>query len=298
MSATDKHRLKFASAFFKEKWGERAQKIPLNAGFTCPNRNSHSDGCIYCNNTAFSPFYCDFSASLEKQLFSGYNYFKKRYKTNTFLAYFQSYTGTFCSPEHLTKLYNQILKHDFIKGIVIGTRPDCLPNAIISVLKDFASETYLKVEIGAESFDDEVLNFANRGHNSDDIKKAVEALREANIDVGLHLLLGLPFEKESFIEETGRELAKLDYQFLKLHHLQILKGTKLAEIWKQNPEIVKLYSPETYKSDLKKLLPMIAPNVYIERLISRVPESFLLAPRWDGLTENDLRADLNDYFQD
>ena len=237
-----------ASDYYREKYGERIQKIPVNAGFSCPNRDGtlSFDGCSYCNNDSFSPFYTSTACSIVEQLEKGASFYAKRYNCRRFWAYFQSFSNTYSDVQNLHTKYSQALSLPFIEGLIIATRPDCINDSVVDLLKTFKKLTYIRVELGAESFDDDVLSAINRHHDVNTVFKAVKILKEAEIETCVHLIFGLPLEKRDSPKTSAEIVSELGVRFVKLHHLQIVKGSLLEQAYKNGSFNGKLHTAESY----------------------------------------------------
>ncbi len=285
----DNHCLfKTASEWAKEHFGKRIQKIPIDAGFSCPNRDGKLsfDGCLYCNNKAFSPFYTNNKKSITTQLEEGINFFSKRYNCNDFFAYFQSYSGTYSSIDILEKKYREALTIPNIIGLIIATRPDCINESIVDLLLDLKKETYVRIEIGVESFDDNVLKSINRCHTVKTALNAIAMLREAQLDTSVHLIFGLPNEPLDVARVYSQMLSDTGANFVKLHHLQIVEGSRLAELYKKDNDYIKLHSLESYLETLSEFISNLKTDIIFERFINRVPKDLLIAPKFGNINEN------------
>ncbi|MDD3376949.1 MAG: TIGR01212 family radical SAM protein [Candidatus Riflebacteria bacterium] len=280
-----------ASDYYREKYGERIQKIPVNAGFSCPNRDGtlSFDGCSYCNNDSFSPFYTSTACSIVEQLEKGASFYAKRYNCRRFWAYFQSFSNTYSDVQNLHTKYSQALSLPFIEGLIIATRPDCINDSVVDLLKTFKKLTYIRVELGAESFDDDVLSAINRHHDVNTVFKAVKILKEAEIETCVHLIFGLPLEKRDSPKTSAEIVSELGVRFVKLHHLQIVKGSLLEQAYKNGSFNGKLHTAESYLDVLCEFLTFLEEGVYIERLINRAPLNYLLAPIWGNVTESNFK---------
>lgn len=280
-----------ASDYYREKYGERIQKIPVNAGFSCPNRDGtlSFDGCSYCNNDSFSPFYTSTACSIVEQLEKGASFYAKRYNCRRFWAYFQSFSNTYSDVQNLHTKYSQALSLPFIEGLIIATRPDCINDSVVDLLKTFKKLTYIRVELGAESFDDDVLSAINRHHDVNAVFKAVKILKEAEIETCVHLIFGLPLEKKDSPKTSAEIVSELGVRFVKLHHLQIVKGSLLEQAYKNGSFNGKLHTAESYLDVLCEFLTFLGEGVYIERLINRAPLNYLLAPIWGNVTESSFK---------
>ena len=287
-----------SSDWTKEHFGKRIQKIPLDGGFSCPNRDGKlsKEGCIYCNNKSFSPFYTDGEKSITRQLQIGINFFSKRYKCEDFFAYFQTYSGTYASVEILEKKYKEALEFPNIKGLIIGTRPDCINKDVIDLLSELKKKSYIRIEIGVESFDDNVLKAINRCHDSDTAKRAIKLLRESEIDTSVHLIFGLPYEQDDAAKQYALTLSDTGANFVKLHHLQIVKGSRLSEVYAENENYVKLHSLDSYIEKISEFISYLNKDIYIERFINRVPQEMLIAPKFGNINENKFTEKLCRYL--
>lgn len=287
-----------ASEWTKKHFGQRIQKVPVDGGFTCPNRDGKlsKNGCLYCNNKTFTPFYTDGSKSITNQLETGINYFSKRYNCDAFFAYFQTYSGTYAPLEILEKKYKEALAFPNIKGLVIATRPDCIDNSVIDLLLKLKKETYIRIEIGVESFDDKVLNAINRCHDSITAVNAIKLLRKAQIDTSVHLIFGLPEESEDAAKKYAQILSETNANFVKLHHLQIVSGSRLAELYQSNPSEIKLHNLNSYIAAVADFISYLKKDIYIERFINRVPKNMLIAPRFENINENKFIEILSKYM--
>ena len=258
----------------------RVQKISIDAGFTCPNRDGRisTGGCTYCDNRTFNPSYCDRNKSIREQLKEGKNFFNRKYSNMKYLAYFQAFTNTYGSVDLLKKMYEEALQEEDIVGLVIGTRPDCISTSLLDYLEQLSHQTFLIVEYGIESANNETLRRINRGHTFECSKKAVEMTAERGILTGGHIILGLPGEDR---EESLRQapiISSLPLNILKIHQMQIIKGTRLAEEYLQNP--FPLYSVEEYVRLIADYISLLRKDLVLERFVSQSPPELLIAPRW------------------
>ena len=271
--------------YSKKIFSQRVQKISINAGFTCPNRDGTkgTGGCTYCNNNTFSPFYCKPSKSITQQLDEGINFFAKKYKAQEYLAYFQSFTNTYAPIDKLKTLYSEALSHPKIIGLVIATRPDCINEEILNYLQKLSQNNYIVVEYGIESTNNSTLKLVNRCHTFEDTISAIKITAERKLHIGAHLILGLPTEDKKTIINHAKQLSKLPIETLKLHQLQIIKNTEIAKQFKQNPEIFLKFTPDDYINIVVDFLENLNPNIIIERFISESPLDMLISPHWNGL---------------
>ena len=258
----------------------RVQKISIDAGFTCPNRDGRisTGGCTYCDNRTFNPSYCDRNKSIREQLKEGKNFFNRKYSNMKYLAYFQAFTNTYGSVDLLKQMYEDALQEEDIVGLVIGTRPDCISTPLLDYLEQLSRQTFLIVEYGIESANNETLRRINRGHTFECSKKAVEMTAERGILTGGHIILGLPGEDR---EESLRQapiISSLPLNILKIHQMQIIKGTRLAEEYLQNP--FPLYTVEEYVRLIADYISLLRKDLVLERFVSQSPPELLIAPRW------------------
>lgn len=267
----------------KEEFKERTQKISINAGFTCPNRDGSKGkgGCTYCNNQTFVPGYCKPIKSVTQQIDEGIEFFNKtKYKDQAYLAYFQSYTNTYDSLEKLEKVYGEALKHPRIKGIVVGTRPDCVNDQILDYFVGLSKSTYVMIEYGIESTQDSTLEFINRGHDYACAVQAIHDTASRGLRVGAHLILGLPHEDRETILSHADEMNKLPLTAIKLHQLQLVKGTIMARQLNENPEWFRLFTAQEYIDLVVDFIERLDPKIAIERFVSQSPKEFLISPDW------------------
>jgi radical SAM protein (TIGR01212 family) len=292
--------------YFKRKYGERLQKIVLDAGFTCPNRDGKvgRGGCTYCDNAAFHPSYSTSGKSLHQQLDEGIEFHKVRYRTTEhYLAYFQSFSNTYAPLERLRELYGEALSHPDVVGIVIGTRPDCVDEEKLDYLADLNQGRVLKgwtrtlsgdgtrtapiviVEYGIESCYDSTLERINRGHDFDTACKAVKMTAERGIDVGAHFILGLPGETRQMMLDACSLINDLPLRSVKFHQLQIVKGTQMEKEYAQMPQDFERFSLDEYLDFFVDMLERLRPDLFIERFVGEVPPRFVNETPW-GLIRN------------
>lgn len=267
--------------------GQKMQKLTIDAGFSCPNRDGtlSRGGCAYCNNNSFSPGSHEGRniTPIHEQIQLSKHFFRRKYPSMRYLAYFQSYTNTHGELSRLLSLYDEALSAEGVDGIIIGTRPDCLPQALLDALTQRRQEgKWIMVELGAESSHDSTLDLVNRCHNWQTTVNAVARLRQANIPVGLHLIMGLPGENSDMMLETVERTALLHPDTVKFHQLQIIKGSRMAEEW-NNGKQFELFTPESYIPLCREIITIInrlSPATAIERFTSQSPDDLLIAPRW------------------
>ncbi len=282
MQFTGKRYLDYTS-FIKSTFGERVQKISVNVGFSCPNRDGTKGygGCTYCNNDAFNPDYCEPHKSIQQQLKEGISFFSQKYKSQKYLAYFQAYTNTYSDFESLKKIYGEALSHPNIIGMVIGTRPDCISNDVIAYLSNLSKNYFISLEFGVESTLEKTLLNINRCHSFEDTKIAFERCKNKGFHLGAHLILGLPGETREDILQHAVTISKLPIRTLKLHQLQIVKQSVMATQYKINPENFNLFSVTGYIDLLVDFIGLLRPDIIIERFISESPKELLVAPKWN-----------------
>ena len=267
----------------KNEYGGRLQKVSIDAGFTCPNRDGALGvgGCSFCNNEGFSPSYLRDERDITCQIDTGIDFMRRRYpKTQGFLAYFQSYSNTYDDLPKLKVIYDVALAHPQIGGIVVGTRPDCLPDATLDYLAELATRTIVELEIGIESCSNEVLRECLRGHDFACTQDAIRRAAARGLFVTGHLLLGLPRETSASLIAGAKALAALPLDALKFHQLQIVRHTRLANQYREAPESLALLDPQSYLDAVIDILEHLPPSIKIQRLGSEVPPTVLVSPDW------------------
>ena len=310
--------------YFKRKYGERLQKIVLDAGFTCPNRDGKvgRGGCTYCDNAAFHPSYSTPGKSLHQQLDEGIGFHKVRYRTTEhYLAYFQSFSNPYAPLARLMELYEEALSHPSVVGIVIGTRPDCVDEEKLDYLADLAGGKVLSgwkralagepdrtapiviVEYGVESCYDTTLQRINRGHDFETARKAIAMTAGRGLDVGIHYILGLPGETRQMMLESCSLINSLPIRSIKFLQLQIVKGTRMEKEYAEHPEDFERFRLDEYLDFFADILERLRPDLYIERIAGEVPPRFVSETPW-GLIRNaellhmlDARLDERDTWQ-
>lgn len=280
-------------SYLAARFPYKVQKISLHAGFSCPNRDGTKGrgGCTYCNNQTFSPDYCHTGRGITEQLDEGIAFFARKYPNMKYLAYFQAYTNTYGATPYLAACYEEALAHDGVVGLIIGTRPDCMPPDLLAYLSDLARDRYLMVEYGIESTCDETLARVNRGHDYASAVDAVRRTAEAGIPVGAHMILGLPGEsRETILSHAGR-LSALPLTMVKLHQLQLIRGTRLAQEYEQGLADIYPYTVTEYVDLAIDFIERLRPDIVVERFVSQSPDALLIAPRW-GLKNHEFTAGL------
>ena len=291
--------------YFRRRYGERLQKIVLDAGFTCPNRDGKvgRGGCTYCDNAAFHPAYSTAGKSLHQQMDEGIEFHKVRYRTTEhYLAYFQSFSNTYAPLSRLRELYEEALGHPDVVGIVIGTRPDCVDEEKLDYLADLSQGKVLAgwsrtvasqvrtapiviVEYGVESCYDRTLLRINRGHDFETARRAITMTAERGLDVGAHFILGLPGESVQMMLDSCEQINSLPLRSVKFHQLQIVKGTRMEKEYAECPEDFVRFSLEEYLDFFVDMLERLRPDLFIERFVGEVPPRFVNETPW-GLIRN------------
>lgn len=287
--------------YFREKYGRRLQKIVVDAGFTCPNRDGSVGlgGCTYCNNDAFHPNYSTPDKPVMQQLEEGIQFHLNRYRTTEdYLAYFQSYSNTYAPLEDLKKLYAQALAHPKVKGIVIGTRPDCVDEEKLDYLAELSKETIVIVEYGIESCYDKTLRRINRGHDYAAAVRAVEATAARGIHQGAHFIFGLPGESREELMGMAGMINRLPINSVKFHQLQIIKGTAMEAEFARCPEDFVQFSLEEYLDFFVDFLELLRPGLYIERFAGEVPPRFVNSTPWGKVRNVELLRMLEKRLQE
>ena len=266
--------------WIRSRFPFRVQKISVDAGFTCPNRDGRisTGGCIFCNNRTFNPSYCDSRHSISQQLEEGKRFFARKYPDMKYLAYFQAYTNTYDSLARLQVLYEEALSVDDVVGLVIGTRPDCVSDELLDYLSALNQRTFLIVEYGIESANDSTLQFINRGHTFEQSRKAISKTHQRGILTGGHIILGLPGEDAEESIRQASLISALDLDILKIHQMQVIRGTALEKIYKQQP--FHIYTAEEYIQLIARYIQHLRKDLVLERFVSQSPEELLVAPHW------------------
>ena len=275
--------------YFKKLFGERVQKVSLDAGFSCPNIDGTKarGGCTYCNNKSFNPSYCSPSKSILQQIEDGILFHKFRYRrVKKYLAYFQAFSNTHAPLEELKTIYNQAMKHPDIIGLVIGTRPDCIDDEKLDYFETLAKKKYLTIEYGIESTQNKTLKRINRHHTYQESVVAIQKTAERNIPVGAHLIFGLPGEEKAEMLAQAKLISELPLTTIKFHQLQIIKGTKMANDYAKNPLDYSLFELNEYINFIVRFTEKLNSDIIIERFVSEVPPRFKIAPDW-GLKRTD-----------
>ena len=274
-------------SYLRRRFGCRVSKVNVDGGFTCPNRDGSrgTGGCIYCDNSSFSPKGTEAVIPIEEQMASGMAYHRTRLKSEKFLIYFQKFTNTYAPVERLSELYRRALDHPDVVGLSIGTRPDAITDQAIDLLAELARDRYICVELGLQSMDDAILSGINRGHTLAEYLGTVERLAGRGIDICTHLIYGFPGETRAGFLKSARLIAGLPVSSLKLHQLHVVAGTRLAELYQSGA-----FTPITldeYVGGICDFLEELPPQVSIQRLYGSAPLAIRMAPNW-GLKNNQM----------
>lgn len=275
--------------FLRNRFGEKVYRIGVDAGFTCPNRDGTigTSGCVFCNNDAFRVASSLPGLSIKEQIARGMSFIRKRYHAKKFLVYFQPFTNTYAPVERLEDLYCQALSHPDVVGLAIGTRPDTVDGEKIALLERLARDRFILVEYGMQSMYEKSLDFINRGHAYREFLRALDMTKGRGIWIGAHVIVGLPTEtREETLAMTG-EISRLPVDFLKIHHLQVLKDTLLEALYRENP--FPLFAYDEYLDFIVAFLERLSPRIAIQRLFATAPDRLLIAPRWDKSRQETLR---------
>lgn len=285
------HYLDFGT-WIRQQFPFRVQKISIDAGFTCPNRDGKisNGGCTFCDNRTFSPSFCTKEKTITRQLEDGKAFFAHKYPDMKYLAYFQSFTNTYAKTDQLKQMYEEALAVDDVVGVVIGTRPDCMSNELLDYLEALSHQTFLIVEYGIESANNQTLLRINRGHTFECSRDTIERTHARGILTGGHIILGLPGEDQQESLRQAPIISSLPLDILKIHQLQIIRGTRLAREYARQP--FHLYSVEEYIDLIISYLSLLRDDLVLERFVSQSPADLLIAPKW-GLKNHEFTNLLN-----
>ena len=280
--------------WIREQFPFRVQKISVDAGFSCPNREGKvgRGGCVFCDNRTFNPAYCEREKSITEQIIAGKEFFKRKYPDMKYLAYFQAYSNTYADVETLKRRYEEALSVEDVVGIVIGTRPDCVPDDTLDYLDKLNRQTFMIVEYGIESANDETLRIINRGHSFECSADAVRRTADRGIITGGHVIIGLPGEGPEECLRQADIISSLPLNILKLHQMQVVKGTRLAEM---NPYIYN--KVEDYIRLVAEYISRLRPDLILERFVSQSPKGMVIAPSW-GLKNHEFTNLLDNYLRE
>jgi radical SAM protein (TIGR01212 family) len=282
--------------YMKELYHTPVYKVNVDAGFTCPNRDGTvaAGGCIYCNNDSFRPVACTSSVSLRDQIEKGIPYLRSRYGAEKFIVYFQPYTNTYAPVEVLERLYREALDNAGVLGLAIGTRPDCVDEEKIALLEALAEDSFILVEYGLQSVYDKTLKFINRGHDYACFKDALALTAGRGIRIGAHIILGFPTETRDEMLGMADELSRMPIEFLKIHQLQVVKDTALADLYAAKQFTT--FGYHEYLEMVADFLERLSPNIVIQRLFAAAPDDILIAPVWNK-TRSEFLRDLDDALE-
>lgn len=289
----EKARYNDYGSFLQQHFAGKVQKISINGGFTCPNRDGTvgRGGCTFCNNQTFNPDYCRSELSVTEQLQEGIRFFSRKYPTMRYLAYFQAYTSTYDEINRLIARYEEALSVEGVVGIIIGTRPDCMPTSLLDYLAQLAHRTFVTVEYGVESTIDTTLQHINRGHDYAAAVDAITRTAQAGIITGAHLIMGLPGESHEDMLSHAHRLSQLPLHTIKLHQLQLIRGTVMGNDYEAHPQRYNIPDIDTYIDLVIDFTELLRPDIVIERFVSQSPEQLLIAPHW-GVKNHEFTARL------
>lgn len=282
--------------YLKNRFGAIVYKVNVDAGFTCPNRDGTLGvtGCIYCNNDSFRPSECKNEVPIEEQIRNGIRYLSGRYKAKKFLVYFQPFTNTYAPVDELEAMYRKALAEPAVIGLAIGTRPDCVDEEKIALLRNLAKNHFILVEYGLQSIYDRSLEYILRGHNYARFLEALQLTRDKGIYIGAHLIAGFPTETRDEMVAMADEISALPVEFLKIHQLQIVKDTVLAKEYADKPFHTFLY--DEYLDFLVDFVERLSPRIVLQRLFALSPDDILIAPLW-GKTRQEIVKDIYERFE-
>jgi len=266
------------SEYIKEKFGGRVQKVNVDAGFTCPNRDGTkgTGGCTYCDNSGFNPSYCDPQKPLHLQIKEGIEFHAARYRrAKQFLVYFQPFSNTYGPLNILKEKYKEALSFPDVIGLVIGTRPDCVDDEKLEYLSALTKKYYIQVEYGVETHNNETLKHINRGHDSELAERMIRKTHEYGISTGAHYIFGLPGETPEDMFHTGEVISTLPLDTVKFHQLQIVKGTRMEQEYRDHPGDFHTFALESYIDFIIRFTEKLNPSIVIERFTSEMPPRFL-----------------------
>lgn len=289
------------SNYFYKKFGERIQKLSVNAGFTCPNRDGSKGncGCIYCNNAAFNPSYCSKEKTIAQQIEEGITFHEVRYRrAGKYLAYFQPFSNTYADLKILETRFTEALQHPSVAGLVIGTRPDCIDDSKLDLLQSLAEKYYIAVEYGVESCYNKTLKLVNRGHTFEQSVDAIVNTANREIHTAAHFIFGLPGENKEDMLAEATFISKLPLSSVKFHQLQIIKDTKLAEMYLKDHSVVKIFGLDEYIDFIIDFCERLNPFIMIERFTAEVPPQYLVAGGFGRLRNDQILQKIEKRFEE
>jgi len=279
----NKRRFNSYAEYLKQHFGSRIQKVTIDAGFTCPNRDGTkgTGGCTFCLNDAFNPSYCDPKKPIRQQITEGIEFHAKRYRRAVkYLAYFQAFSNTYKPLKELIPLYEEALSVDSVIGLVIGTRPDCIDDDKLNYFKDLSARTYLVIEYGVESVYEKTLKRINRGHTFANSADTIMKTADKGIKTGCHMIIGLPGETADEILSSASVISALPLHTVKFHQLQIFRGTAMEKEYNENPSAFHLFSLDNYLSFMAEYITRLNPSIIIERIAGETPPRYAAVNRW------------------
>ena len=285
----DERRFNSYAAYFRRVFGHRMQKVTVNAGFSCPNRDGTvgRGGCAFCDNAAITPSYCTPEKSITRQIEEGIEFHRRRYRTaRRYLAYFQSFSNTYAPLERLRECYDEALAHPEVAGISVGTRPDCVDENKLDYFAELARRKYVAIEYGVESTYDATLRRINRGHDFAAAERAIRLTAERGIHVGAHFILGLPDESDEMMIAQAERINSLPLDTVKFHQLQLFRGTALAAEYDACPERFRFRTVDEYLDLFVEILRRLRPDLVIERFAGEAPPRYHHIEGW-GLIRNE-----------
>ena len=293
-------RLNAYSDYFRKRFGERVQKITIDAGFTCPNRDGTCGwgGCTFCDNRAFNPSYNHPDKSISEQIRQGMAFHRKRYRKATrYLAYFQAYTNTYAPLEELRRLYEQALAVPGIMGIVVGTRPDAVDKKILDYFQELSDRCYVVLEYGIESVFNRTLRRVNRGHDVEKSLWAVSETASRGIRAGGHVIIGLPGESRNDFISTAVELSRWPLNNIKFHQLQVIKGTAMEQEYREKPGDFETFTLEEYLCLMMEIIERLNPGFVVERIAGEVSPGMGVRDGW-GIRYDRILAAFEDLLEE
>ncbi len=278
-----KRRINSASNYLKNEFGTRIQKVTIDAGFTCPNRDGTlgTGGCTYCNNDAFNPSYCTPEKSISKQLKEGIEFHEKRYRSaGKYFAYFQAFSNTYGSLDYLKGIYRQALEDEKVIGLIVGTRPDCIDEYKLEYFASLSEKFYVVIEYGVESISNKTLRNINRQHSFERSLKALNLTREFGVKSGAHFIFGLPGESRQQMKDSVTTVSELPLHTVKFHQLQIVRGTRFEKEYNEDPGKFNLFTLDEYIEFMADYLSNLNPAIIIERLAGETQPRNIIGERW------------------
>jgi radical SAM protein (TIGR01212 family) len=291
------HRYTSFGSYVKKTFGTLVQKVNIDAGFTCPNRDGTVGvgGCVFCNNESFKPGACRPALSVREQVQNGIAYLGKRYGAGKFLAYFQAYTNTYAPVDELERIYTEALEEPSVVGLAIGTRPDCVDSEKLDMLQRLARTHFVLLEYGLQSPYEKSLRYINRGHTYGTFLDALEATRARGIHAGVHTIVGIPTESREETLRMATGLSETGVEFMKIHQLQVIKDTPLARMYAERPFPV--FGYEEYLEFVVEFIERLSPDIVLQRLFATAPDEILIAPRW-GHSRHEILRDIDRKFEE